>query len=334
MIRTLKALRCRLSQLARMVCGVERRYICNRFLADAERFRLHSGCNEDVGGMEASQARIVVEYHIIEKGLTMPNRHLAFGQEVVKKLMLHIEAFKRRYGTVTPQVRHAIGVIQEYLRIHDGYVFTDHDFTNRLKEFCSATLEEKAVGQSHVTHDEFYAATRADFFSFARSRHTVRHYDSSSVSMKRIEDAVTLAQTAPSACNRQHARVRCLTDRDRIATALAIQGGSRGFGHLADKVLVVTGDLNDCLGVHERNDAYINGGIFLMNLCYALHYYKIAHCILSCSIGERQVIKLREALNIEESEVLISMLTIGNAPDEFDVAASPRKPLNEIFTIA
>ncbi len=333
MISTLKALRRRLFQLARMVCGVERRYVSNCFLADAERFWLHSGRNEDVGEIEVSQARIVVEYHIIEKGLTMPNRHLAFGQEVVKKLMSHVEAFNRRYGTVTPQVRHAIDVIHEYLRIHDGYVFTDHDFANRLKEFCSATSGGKAARQSHVTYDEFYAATRADFLSFAQSRHTLRHYDSSPVSMKRIEDAVALAQTAPSACNRQHARVRCLTSRDRIANALAIQGGSRGFGHLADKVLVVTGDLNDCLGVHERNDAYINGGIFLMNLCYALHYYKIAHCILSCSIGDGKVIELRKALNIEESEVLISMLTIGNAPDEFDVAASPRKPLGEIFTI-
>ena len=45
---------------------------------------------------ETSLAWIVIQYHVIEKGLTMPNRHLAFGKTVLCDLMLRIETYLKQ----------------------------------------------------------------------------------------------------------------------------------------------------------------------------------------------------------------------------------------------
>ena len=105
---------------------------------------------------------------------------------------------------------------------------------------------------------------------------------------------------------------------------LEIQGGSRGFGHLADKVLIVTADLEDISFARERNDLYTNGGMFLMNLCYALHYERIGHCILNWSREPAEDRAMREFIKIRPSESVIAILTCGEPTDEFDVCASPR----------
>ena len=110
-----------------------------------------------------------------------------------------------------------------------------------------------------------------------------------------------------------------------------MQGGNRGFGHLADKFLVITSDISDLYWAVERYDLYTNAGIFVMNLCYALHFRKIAHCILHCSLRPSADMELRRVLSIPENERFVCMIACGIAPDEFNVAASKRKPIDSIF---
>ena len=96
-------------------------------------------------------------------------------------------------------------------------------------------------------------------------------------------------------------------------------------------MLIVTSDLEDLIGVAERNDAYINGGLFLMNLCYSLHWQEIAHCILNWSRTPEDDLSLRKILPIKDSETVIAVLACGEAPLEFDVASSPRKDIAAVF---
>ena len=151
--------------------------------------------------------------------------------------------------------------------------------------------------------------------------------------IERIRSAVHLALNTPSACNRQHCRVYCITQQDTINKALEIQKGSRGFGHLANKLLVVTSNLEDVLWIGERNDAFINGGLFLMNLCYALHYEKIAHCILNWSRTPEEDMALRTLIPLMDSETVSALLTCGEVPDEFEIASSPRKNIDICFEV-
>lgn len=317
-----------LYNLFRRIVRSEWRGVRRYFIYDALRFFRLSRAGE-----EAALAPIIVDYHVVEKGLTMPDRRLGFGQETVKRLIGRIERFEQTFGSENGQWRHAVGVVRAYVDLHkrEGYQFEDVVFSEYLEQFNLCYGNLPVCWQTHISKKDFYSFRYSPFDEFARSRHTVRHYSNVSIDNGRIKAAVELAMTAPSACNRQHVRVRCIEDKILMNKILGIQGGSRGFGHLADKLLVVSADLRDCLGVHERNDGYINGGIFLMNLCHALHFHGIAHCILSCSLELNKVECLRTVLNTPDNEVLVAMVVCGEAPDEFDVATSPRREINEVF---
>lgn len=304
------------------------------FFYDEQRFIKFSGAFDD-STKEKLLARLIATYHIVEKGLTMPNRRFTFGVGVVRELMGLIEKFESQFGKEELQLRHAIGVVKEYYELHksNGIVEAegDTDFFREVRDFVGKFDDVPSSRQLHFRRADFYAKRNSAFPEFAASRRTVRHYADCSLPIERISAAVQLAITTPTACNRQHCRVYCVSDKSRISEILAIQKGSRGFGHLADKLLIVTSDLEDLIGVAERNDAYINGGLFLMTLCYALHWQEVAHCILNWSRTPEDDLSLRKLLPIKDSESVIAVLTCGEAPSEFDVASSPRNEIASTF---
>lgn len=275
----------------------------------------------------AARAEIVMGYHVLEKGLTMPRRRLGFGKGAVVHLVDLVDSFERRFGRGDAQVRHAVGVLRAYRELHRNWP----EPMLRLDAFLASHADIPAANQPHVKRDDFFAARRAPFDEFAASRHVVRHF-SGPVPRETIESAVNLATTAPSACNRQHARVHVIDDpaiRDRL---LAAQGGTRGFGSDADKVIVVTADLSSVRWAWERHDCYVNGGIFVMNLCYALHFFGIAHCILHWSVSPETDRAVRRMLDIPANEAIVQVIACGVPPEEFDVASSPRLFGGDILT--
>ena len=282
---------------------------------------------------EQFRAKVIMLYHIVEKGLTMPARRLGFGKNAICDLMAQISLFKNRFLD-DDQVAHAVGVLKAYLELHQGnnaLMETDTEFWDRLKEFLGKYPNVPIATQTHMSKEEFYRDKESPFSKFAFARHTLRHYSSAHLDIELVRKAVGLAISTPSACNRQHCRVYCVSDKSVMAKLLKVQGGNRGFGHLADKVLIVTANLENILFIGERNDAFTNGGMFLMNLCYALYYYEIAHCILNWSLSPKEDSLARSLVKIPDSETIIAILTCGVAPDEFDVCSSPRKQIDEYF---
>jgi len=294
------------------------RYDCRQFMDNAGTLHLDRRA--------AACAEIVMGYHVLEKGLTMPHRRLGCGTGAAVRLLELVRSFERRFGS-DPQVTHAVGVLRAYRELH-----RDHPGPMpRLDAFLAEHPDVPAAIEPHVRREDFFAAKDAPFPAFAASRHVVRHF-AGSVPRDVIAHAIELAMTAPSACNRQPARVHVIDDpglRDRL---FALQGGTRGFGQDVDKVLVVTADLSSVRWAWERHDCYVNGGIFVMNLCYALHWHGVAHCILHWSVAPAADRAAHELLDIPANEAIVQVLACGQAPEAFDVAASPRRSLSEIMT--
>jgi len=226
-------------------------------------------------------AAIIMTYHVVEKGLTMPEMRLGFGRDVVLSLISALNDFADKYGADEAQFRAAVAVIAEYKKVHADVGFSLDDERSRA---IDALLKRVPVEPSHqieMTREKYWSALDAPFEVFSASRHSVRNF-AGTVSIQQIRDAVELANNAPSACNRQYVRVHCVSDHATIQKCLALQNGNRGFGHLADKLLILTADLRAVWGA-ERNDLFTNAGIYLMNLCYALHKNRVAHCMLNFS---------------------------------------------------
>lgn len=305
-----------------------------QYKIDAFRFVSNSGTYKP-HSKYAIEANITIHYHVLEKGLTMPNRHLPFGIKVASELIDLINEYESQFE-ISSQVRHAIAVLKEYFDLHIKMnAFTSsNSFWNKICTFDKSHSEIKMSHQKHFIRKDFYSAKYETFEKFATSRHSVRNYSSLPVDIEKIKHAIQIATLSPSACNRQHVRARCICDKILCGEVLALQGGNRGFGYLADKVLIITSDLSaEIGGIRERNDPYVNGGIFLMNLSYALHYYEVAHCILTCSFEADIEKKLRRICKIPDNEVLIALMSCGEAPEEFDVAISPKRDISEVFSI-
>lgn len=299
------------------------------FAYDRARFLRHSPHSRETKA--GALASIIMTYHIVEKGLTMPDMRLGFGREMILRLIAALNDFADKYGTDEPQFRDAVAVIAEYRKVHADAEFA---LDAERERAISSLLERVPVEPSRqieMTRERYWADLDAPFEIFSASRHSVRNF-SGSVSVEQIRAAVALANNAPSACNRQYMRVHCVTDRETVRECLALQNGNRGFGHLADKLLVLTADLRAVWGA-ERNDLYTNAGIYLMNLCYALHKNKVAHCMLNWSAPPPIDLALRKILNIPAPESVVVLIACGDVPEKFKLASSPRKSAAETLVL-
>lgn len=306
--------------------GVPKYRNCRFFDYDCKRFYSYSGLVHP-DAEEALVSSIICLYHVLEKGLTMPQRKDIFGVDIVDNLIHKILGFESRFGYGNSQVNHAVGVLKAYhhYREENGAFTCEDEKWKRLVDFCKNHKSIPEAEQLHMTKHLFYKNKEASFPVFAHARHTLRNYADTPVPLDQLQKAIDLAQTTPTACNRQYCRTHCISDKHIMKRILEIQGGNRGFGHLSDKLLIVTADLEALRQPRERDDLFTNGGMYLMNLCYALFYFEIAHCVLNWSREPEEDLAAREILKIKPSETIIAILTCGNTPEEFDIALSPRK---------
>lgn len=278
---------------------------------------------------------IILQYHVIEKGLTMPESRLGFGRERIISLCQSCIKYIEKYGQNDEQLKHAIGVILEYEEVHknNNYPLDDEikSHITGLKHIVKDCVETAA--QKQVTKDEYFKNINDAFFEFSNSRASVRNYSQDDLPLTKIQKALELARNTPSACNRQSWRTYVYTDKNVICELLELQGGNRGFGHLTNKLIIITGELGVFCYTNERNQVYIDCGMYAMNLLYALHHNEIATCILNCSFDHNKEQEIKILGRIKDSEVLIAMVACGEAPNEFKIAASPRYNLNKTNTI-
>ena len=79
-----------------------------------------------------------------------------------------------------------------------------------------------------------------------------------------------LAQRTPSACNRQGWKTHVFLG-DKSVELVKWQGGARGFENEIKGAILVTANLKAFL-FYEVHQAYIDGGLYAMNLVNALQY--------------------------------------------------------------
>ncbi|NKW01242.1 hypothetical protein GS922_07610 [Rhodococcus hoagii] len=84
------------------------------------------------------------------------------------------------------------------------------------------------------------------------------------------------------------------------------------------------GDLRSFLTSGERNQVFIDGGLFSMNLVHGLLARGVGTCCLNWSVDAPQDAKLRRALNLPPHEVVIMMIALGYPEIAARVTHSPK----------
>jgi nitroreductase len=275
---------------------------------------------------------IICGYHVVEKGITMPNRRLGFGKDNVLNLINDCLLYIKLYGKDHEQLQYAVIVINEYKIIHDRENYNlETEIALKIDKILHVFGTTFTERYENYSREEYFKYNLSPFNIFSYSRHSLRNFEGD-VDLEDIKKAIALAQNAPSACNRQSTRVKIVIDKVKIGQILDIQNGNRGFGHLADKYLILTSEQSHW-GVLDRHGGYIDAGIYAMNLLYALHFYKIGVCPLNCYFTPKQDREIRKCLMLPKSEEIMLIMALGNLPENFYVAKSFRYSLEKIISI-
>lgn len=277
---------------------------------------------------------IITIYHVIEKGLTMPEPRLGFGEERIIKLCELCNQYINKYDTEEKQLIHGMEVILEYENFHQNNKFElSTSVQSAIKKLKLQSINLSACKQREITKETFFRNRLDSFQTFSNSRASVRNFTNENIPIENILKTLKLAQNSPSACNRQSWRTYVFSEKKQIEKILELQGGNRGFGHLTNKLIVIAGEVGVFNSIAERNQVYIDGGMYAMNLLYSFHFHKIAGCILNCSHSPEKDIAMRNLCKTKESEIFIAMIVCGIPPESFKVAISQRHSLIKTNTI-
>jgi nitroreductase len=282
--------------------------------------------------VEKVKRDLTLAYHIVEKGLTMPVPRPGFGKPVVLSLVNTVLKYlKMNLPQDEMEFRQSVSVLKEYKEFHEHINFgLDNDVVEKLGLLGNLFNSIEGLKQLKLSSDEYFKDVDKPFDLFCMSRYSVRNYTAQQIPIAVLHRCIELAQKSPSFCNRQPTRVHIVKSAEQKTRILEIQNGNRGFGHLAETLLVISSVISTTKDIHERNENHLNGGMFIMTLLNALHFNRIGACSLNWSVTNDKDTKLREILNIPENEVLLMIISCGYVPGEFSIASSPRKNAKEI----
>jgi nitroreductase len=305
------------------------------YLYDIWHYWHHSQAFARLRSRITARAYLMTTAHALEKGLAIQERRPGFGKAKCHELMEDTLRFQRLFGP-DPVCLYVMDVVERVLDYHGSTGHTDTSLVAQFKSLKTAinqpqTSFDERGGLLPVRKQEILASAPSDPFRFFASRHSVRQFAEGKISEASIREAVRIAQRAPSVCNRQSCRLYYSTDPATIAVALAHQNGAAGFGEKAAAVFVATSELGAFNRAGERNQGYVDGGIFAATFALGMHALGFGTCFLNWSATARRDRKLRRALGIPDSEIIITLLVGGCLREEFAVAASPRLPLDDVI---
>ncbi|MDB9445941.1 nitroreductase family protein [Anabaena sp. CS-542/02] len=303
---------------------------------DLQRFFKLSATNNPYTTKTMLQGRIIAHYHVIEKGLSLKNPRPGFGANVVHNLLLLLKHYQENYG-LDEVTEVAINVLYSYYKFNLSYNCNHEQLYQKIIQI----KDEKSVNNEYLSEGgtieikkaHIHKSALINFQDFVNSRHSIRNFANGDVDIKLIKEAVSIAIKTPSVCNRQTWKVHVYSHEEIKNKILSHQNGNRGFGEYADKVLIITSDLNYFTGSSERNQCFVDGGLFAMSLIYALHSLGLGSCCLNWCVSHQTDKLLRKDAGIKESETVIMMLAVGNLPDELSVANSARKAVEEVLVL-
>ena len=292
---------------------------------------VHRGDNR-----EKLEALITMGYHSIEKGLSLSDPRPHFGRANVLYLLSQLDEYTATYGW-DHNSKIALNAVREYCAFNRNHNVSDSEIEDRVETLSSFVDSENngvsASGVRLVNRTDLYNSCKLDLLPFFSSRCSIRQFSGKDVDKSLITQCVLMAQKSPSVCNRQSTHVTVLCNPREIASALEIQRGAKGFSSEVNKLLIVTSELASFQSSSERNQSWVDSGMFAMSLVYALHSLGLASCCLTCGIDRHRLNELRKMFDIPGSHVITMMIAVGYPPEHFAVAQSTRKPLEDIFTV-
>lgn len=278
--------------------------------------------------LEKMQYVLLRKVHTIEKGLSMRNPRKGFGQQKVSEILDELLLYNVKFGADNLQfLQYPINTIHAYIQ----YTKCNNVNINEIEEKFSRLISQTGVnhfdtisGVVTCHKEDLFSKNDFNFKDFLNSRHSIRYFKNEAPSKEIIDEALEMASHTPSACNRQGWKTHVFLN-DNSVELIKWQGGARGFESEIRGCVLVTANLKAFL-YYEVHQAYVDGGLYAMNLINAFHSLGLGTIPLSVGFDCSKIESLQE-FKIPLNEVPIVIVGIGILEDTFKVAVSKRKEI-------
>ncbi|MFT6834216.1 MAG: nitroreductase [Francisellaceae bacterium] len=279
--------------------------------------------DSDKKDVSSLKSWILQDKHRIEKGLSLPSPRFGFGRDVLLRLHKNLQDYQAVHEKDYVYYI-GVGAYRAYVEYHTAYheqlpLEITHLIDIYRDDF--SVEQTSVVGLKNISQSTMNSSTLSDFFE---SRSSCRKFNKDSlIADETLYEAIRMAKQSPSVCNRQPWRVHFFSE-GKVKKILSLQNGNVGFGDEVPYVAVVTCDLKAFYAPSERNQAFVDGGLFSMSFLLALHSLDIQACALNwCdTFGVRR--KFSKLGFVDNSEVVIMIIAFGYAENGATCAKSPR----------
>lgn len=307
---------------------------------DFIRFFRYGGWTQNLKNKDVRNYYVSKVYHSLEKSLSFKNRNINSGWNNAKLLVDILSGIENEGDWGYHDVM-AYYVLNKYLdeSINANVTKTPvvEYVIKRFKEInkdFSSINDSIEFGTKNKSRYDLDGSKYIDAEYFFNNRYSVREFSEEKVEQSLIYDAIRLSLKTPSACNRQPWHVYHISERHTVYEILKFQSGNKGFSEKIQQLLIVCTDIRAFNSGSERYQHWIDGGMYSMSLVYTLHALGISSCCLNWSELRKQDVMLRKHLPlIHDSHTIMMLIAIGYADSNNTLCVSPRRPLNEIYTV-
>jgi len=253
------------------------------------------------------------DIHRIEKGLSLNDAKRPFGQDLVKRMLIFKDYSRKSPSELKLSVR-AVKALEAL-------------------EKWNAEGDRSLGELTTLTSPYSGAMDEVGWTEFFQSRRSIRNYSDVWPAPDSLEilKVLELALNTPSVCNRQSWKVWYLSEKSKVNKVLSLQNGNSGFSNL-NALLIFGVDRRKFTLGSERNQHWIDGGLFAMSFIWALHSRGLGSCLLNWSVAPERTKELRELIGAEEYYEFITLCAVGRFDKESLSAISPRKAPTEYIT--
>ena len=275
--------------------------------------------------------------HRIEKGLIMRPRREVYGLDYLSETVnCFLNCYSKnsfndetniwakhvldRYFSVSDKTNKIVNENYLLYKNHLDINLVEDNFFNDMK------IPSSKLNSSSISFNELENLTK--------QRSSVRWFSSDEFPNRYIDKAISLALTAPSACNRQPFRFIVIDSNEVIQKVSKLAGGTAGFSTNINKLIVLVGDLSNYEHAKDRHVVYIDSSLSAMQFCLGIETLGGSTCCINWPENNFSNKKIKSIVGLDEWERTIMLIAVGYEDKTGLVPYSQKKSVNDVRTFA
>lgn len=290
-----------------------------KYIANSDRYKVPAKLQSD----------LAIRVHAIEKGMSIGDVKVGFGKPKAIAILEDLQILKNIGGEAF-FIKESCSVIGQYIEFNKNLGADMSEVEKPYSVFMERnTVEKASFGGIYLKNykNDVEAVLNAPFNVFSQTRFSVRDFGKTPVDIEKIKAALKLCERTPSACNRQSWRIHVYGPESKNKM-FELQGGAKGFGDDMQFAILICGDQR-YYNINELHQVYVDGGLYAMNLMYALHSEGLATIPLTMGHKTRHTVSIKQMMGIPENELPVVLIGVGSYKENYKVAVSTRKEFRE-----